>query len=86
MDYSIFVMKTGFNRLVFSMFVNDIKIIAPNESGITQRMKAELTSAFLMVDMDPLRFYLGLNVKQDQINRTIKLSQPSYIDKVFSWF
>ena len=39
-----------------------------------------------MVDMSSISFYLGLKVERDRIKRTIKLSQPAYIDKVFSRF
>lgn len=34
-DYSIFVTKAILNGLVVSTFIDDIKIIAPKESGIT---------------------------------------------------
>ena len=76
----------GLNGLVVSIFVDDIKIMAPKGSGITQRVKMELTSAFSIVDMGPISFYLGLKVERDREKRTIKLSQPAYIDKVLSKF
>lgn len=85
-DHSIFVTKTGLNSLVVSTFVDDIKIMAPKENGITQRVKAELTTAFLMADMGFISFYLGLKVERDQVKQTIKFSQPIYIDKVLAKF
>lgn len=39
-----------------------------------------------MVDMGPISFYLGLKVERDRGKQTIKLSQPAYINKVFSRF
>lgn len=39
-----------------STFVNDIKIMAIKESEIIERVKAELTTSFLMVDMGLLTF------------------------------
>lgn len=56
--------------------------MAPKDSGIILRVKAELAAAFSMVDMGPISFYLGLKVECNRINCTIKLSQPAYIDKV----
>lgn len=47
------------------------------------RVKAELTYAFEMVDMGEISFYLILRVNRD---RTIKLSQPAYIEKVLQKF
>ena len=38
--------------------------------------------AFEMVDMGPLAFYMGLKVTRDREKRTIKLSQPGYIEKL----
>ena len=69
-----------------STFVDDIKIMAPKESGMIERVKAELTSAFSMADMGPISFYLGLKVERDREKKIIKLSQPSYIDKVLAKF
>ena len=51
-----------------------------------ERVKAELTSAFSMVDMGPISFYLGLKVQRDREKRTIKLFQLAYIDKVLARF
>ena len=51
-------------------------------SGIISRIKSELAAAFDMVDMGPLAFYVGLKVTRDRENRTIKLSQPGYIEKL----
>lgn len=85
-DHSIFISKTGLNGPVVSTFVDDIKIIAPKGSGHISRVKSELAAAFSMVDMGPISFYLGLKVQRDRGKRTIKLSQPAYIDEVLSRF
>ncbi len=69
-----------------STFVDDIKIMAPKGSNIIARVNSELAAAFSMVDMGPISFYLGLKVERDRAKRTIKLSQPAYIDKVLSRF
>lgn len=78
--------KAGLNSPVVSTFVDEIKIMAPKESGIIQRIKAKLKAAFSMVNMGPISFYLGLKVERDRIKQTIKLSQPAYIDKILSRF
>ncbi len=78
--------KAGLNGLVVSTFVDDIKIMAPKESGITQRVNTELTAAFSMADMGPISFYLGLKVERNRAKQTIKLLQPAYIDKVLAKF
>lgn len=41
------------------------------ESGGIQKIKEELTAIFLMVDMDPINFYLGLKVKLKHCQKII---------------
>ncbi len=85
-DHSIFITKAGLNRPIVSTFVDDINIIAPPRSGMIQQVKTQLTAAFSIVDMGPISFYLELKVERNRDNQTIKLSQPSYIDKVLNKF
>ena len=85
-DHSIFVSSAGLKGPLPIVFVDDIKIIAPKESGIIQRVKTELTASFSMSDMGPISFYLGLRIDRDRERRTIKLSQPAYIEKVLEKF
>ena len=85
-DHSIFVTDVGLDGPVVNTFVDDIKIMAPKRSGMIDRVKVELTSAFSMADMRPISFYLGLKVERDHEKKTIKLSQPAYIDKVLARF
>lgn len=37
-----------------------------------------------MVDMGPISFYQGLKVDRDREKKTIKLSQPAYIQKILT--
>ena len=52
------------------------------ESGHIKRVKAKLTTAFEIVDMGPISFYLGLKVERDQQKRSLKLFEPTYIEKI----
>ena len=85
-DHSIFITKAGLNGPIRSKFIDDINVIAPQGSGIIQRIKTELTAAFSMVDMGSISFYLGLKIEQNREKRTIKLSHLAYIDKVLNRF
>lgn len=55
-------------------------------SGFIEKVKAKLASAFQMVDMGPISFYLGLKIERDREQKTIKLSQPAYIEKILRKF
>lgn len=78
--------NTGFNSLVVSTFVDDIQIMALKKSGLIEHIKAKLTFAFVIANMSPISFYLGLKEERNQKQKMIKLSQPAYIDKVLAKF
>lgn len=82
-DHSICVTSQGLNGPIVSTFVDDIKIMGVKGSDVIDRVKAELTYAF---DIGQISFYLGLKVERDRQRRTIKLSQPAYIEKVLQKF
>ena len=84
--HSIFVTDAGLNGPIVNTLVDDIKIMSPKERGMIERVKTELGFAFSMVDIRPISFYLGFKVEQNQQEKTIKLSQPAYIDKVLAEF
>lgn len=81
-DHSIFVTNEGVRGPIITTFVDDLNIFAPRGSGIISRINSELAAAFDMVDMGPLAFYVGLKVTRDREKKTIKLSQPGYIEKL----
>lgn len=78
--------NAGLESPVLTIFVDKIKIIAPKESEMIEHVKVKLASTFSMADMELISFYLGLKVEQNQEKKTIKLSQPSYINKVLAKF
>lgn len=54
------------------------------ESSIIQKVKHKLVMAFEMVDMGPISFYWGLKVEKNWQKKTLKLSQPIYINKILT--
>lgn len=78
--------KASLDRPVVSIVVNDIKIIALKKRKMIEQVKLELIFAFSKIEMGSISFYLGLKMQRDQENRTIKLSQSPYIEKVLNKF
>lgn len=64
------------------MFVDEIKIMGLKKNGVIARVKLKLAATFKMVDMRPIRFYLGLEIERIRQKRIIKLFQPIYIQKI----
>lgn len=56
-------METSLHGPVVSMFIDNIKIMTPKESGIIQCVKLEPPAAFLIVDMRSISFYLDLKIE-----------------------
>lgn len=58
------------------MGLRDIEVIT--------KVKIELITTFKIVNIGPINFYLGLKVNRNHQKRTIKLSQPIYIQKILT--
>lgn len=56
----------------------------PKRSGAIERVKKELATAFEIIDLGSISFHLDLKVKRNREKRTIKLSQPAYIQKILT--
>lgn len=65
------------------MFIDDLIIIGPKNIDVIARVKIELPTAFDMIDIELISFYLGLKVEKFCQKKIIKLSQPVYIQKIF---
>ncbi|KAK4838721.1 hypothetical protein QYF36_015896 [Acer negundo] len=74
------------DKLVFLiLYVDDILLIG-NDVGVLTSVKEWLAKQFDMKDLGETSFILGIQVIRDRKNRTIALSQASYIDKILSRF
>jgi hypothetical protein len=69
------MLRTDDSLLLFVLYVDDLLIIGCSTSAIAT-IKRILHEMFLMTDMGPLHFFLGLNINQDA--SSIKLSQAKY--------
>lgn len=83
-NYNIFITKHGLKRPIVSIFINDIKIIGPKRTESIERVKRKLAVVFEIVDIEPISFCLDLKVEQNWEKKTIKLSQPIYIQKILA--
>jgi hypothetical protein len=69
------MLRTTDSLLLLVMYVNDLLIIGCSTSAIVA-FKRILHDRFLMTDMGPLHFFLGIEIIQDA--SSIKLSQAKY--------
>eukprot|EP00253_Pinus_taeda_P021198 PITA_21198 len=74
-DSNVYMLRTHDSLLVLVLYVDDLLIIGSSASAIAT-VKRALHDRFLMTDMGPLHFFLGLEISQDATG--IKLSQAKY--------
>ena len=67
------------------LYVDDILLIG-NDVGVLSTVKVWLASNFDMKDLGEASYILGIKLLRDRKNKTIGLSQASYIDKVLTRF
>ena len=63
-DPNVYILKTVDSLLLLVMYVDDLLITGCSTSAIFA-VKRILHDKFLMMDMGPLQFFLGLEISQD---------------------
>ena len=71
--------------IYIAIFINNLLIIGPSKANIST-IKTRLSKQFHITDLGPCKYYLRMEVTQDQQNQTLKLSQRSYLKKVLRDF
>ena len=76
----------GVQGPIVTIFVNDLNIFTPAGNGIMKQVKKKLAATFNIIDIRPLAFYVRLKITCNYEQKTIKLSQPSYIKKLLNQY
>jgi hypothetical protein len=69
------MLRTADSILLLVLYVDDLLITSCSTSVIVA-IKRIIHDRFLMMDMGPLHFFLGLDISQDALG--IKMSQAKY--------
>jgi hypothetical protein len=73
------------NGTYIAVFVDDLLIIGPSKANIST-IKTRLEDRFHMTDLGSCKYYLRMEVIRDRQNRTLKLSQQSYLERMLRDF
>ena len=65
------------------LYVDDILLIG-NDVGYLTNIKKWLATQFQMKDLEDAQYVLGIQIVRNRKNRTLAMSQASYIDKMLS--
>jgi hypothetical protein len=82
-DLNVYMLRTVDSLLLLVMYVDDLLITSCSTSTIVA-VKRILHDWFLMMDMGPLHFFLGLEISQDASG--IKLSPSNYARDILERF
>lgn len=84
-DYCVFVYNQDDHIVIIVVYVDDLLITGSSEELIN-RIRLMLISRFSMKDIGDIRYFLGLNVTYDRINRRMSIDQKSAIVKILEKF
>jgi len=82
-DSSVFFNKN--KDVIIAVYVDDLLLFGRDPIAIS-RLKISLNERFLMKDLGPVSYYLGVYIQRDRSQRTLSLSQTAYMDKVLNDF
>ncbi len=68
------------------MYVNNIQIYGPRGSKHIIKLKQDLHKRFAITDLGPCSYYLGIEIVRDRLNRTVRITQTTYLKKILSRF
>ncbi|KAA0058181.1 gag/pol protein [Cucumis melo var. makuwa] len=70
------------NLIAFLVLYVDYILLTGNDIGLLTDIKQWLAAQFQMKDLGEAQFVLGIQIFKDRKNKTLALSQASYIDKI----
>jgi len=80
-DHSVFHKK----GVIMAIYVDDLLITGRDRKEI-DLLKEALSRRFQMSDLGAVSYYLGMTITRDRPNRTLRLGQRSYIDRMIRDF
>jgi Reverse transcriptase (RNA-dependent DNA polymerase) len=84
-DHSVFVKHSDSGHAMITVHVDDMAAAASN-SATLQKTIQDLRNIINIVDMGPIKWFLGMAVMRDRTCHTITLSQATYIDTILKRF
>ena len=84
-DQCIYIKVSGNSYIFLVLYVDDI-LLASNDSDMLNETKSFLFGHFDLKDLGETSYVLGIRILRDWANGVLRLSQKTYIDRVFKRF
>lgn len=78
-EHAVYTKKEGDDVLIVGVYVDDL-LITGSKASIIEGFKKQMNSVFEMTDMGELKYYLGIEVHQE--NGVIEIKQSGYAKKI----
>jgi len=84
-DNGVFVKVVGEDILIVAVHVDDCLVTSSSRDLIT-KFKVDIDKKYKITDLGECTWLLGIKISWDHANKTISLSQTSYIDTILARF
>ena len=84
-DHGVFYAQISAGLVVLAIHIDDCTITG-NTQALLDTFKVKINARYTMTDLGPISWLLGIGVTRNRKNRTITLSQQSYIESILARF
>ena len=84
-DHCIYLQRDGDDMIFVALYVDDL-VLASNSDKILQDTKQALSKRFEMTDMGQLKYFLGMEIKQDTTTAMVSMRQTKFAKDILSKF
>jgi hypothetical protein len=84
-DHAVFFRRSRRKTIIFVVHVDDLTIVMSGKV-LMDEVKKKLRTELEVMDLGEIHWLLGIEIRRDRENRSIMLSQKSYIDSIIKCF
>ena len=84
-DPAVFYIHSGAHIIILAIHVDDCTITG-SSTTLLREVKSKIKAKYEFTDLGAINWLLGIKITRDRENRTISLSQASYIDSIITRF
>lgn len=84
-DHGVFFKDMGSHIVVLGVHVDDC-MVTGSSTTLVSKFKVDMDKKYKLTDLGPANWLLGIKISRDLANKTISLSQRTYIESIITRF
>ena len=84
-DHCIYLKQDDQVMIFVALYVDDL-VLASNSSNLLQDTKQAISERFEMTDMGQLKYFLGMEIDQDEATGTVSIRQTKFANDILAKF